>query len=157
MSRFSLRFLVLFLVLTVTLLWPLSVFAQDPRPNTCLPSCYAYNKALPEGDGTEQSPWPTDDLSGLRSKMAAAVQNTPPYYGTLYVTTCDDAQPPTCTAVLYTYDSDGNEESREMGEVPVPDVGVPIPFHYILGFGGLLAVLLVAAGLFLRRRAQQGI
>ena len=159
MSRF--KFLVLFLVLAMTLLWPETAVAEDPNPNTCLPTCYAYNypfNQVPSGvDGTEQLPWYWDKQDDpyadqLRDLVEGSVRGRR-NFGALQVIDCTDADPPECTATLYVYDRGGNETSQSLGEVPIPDVGVLFPVPYILGGGTLLGVLLIGAGIVLRRRA----
>jgi hypothetical protein len=154
MSR--IKFLAPFLILAIALLWPLPVAAQDP--STCLPNCYAYNKAPARSDGTERFPWYWDkandpNATGLRQLVGQAVKGKR-NSGTLEVTDCSDANLTSCTATLYTYARDGSEAAHPLGPVPVPIVGVPLPFPYILGGGILLGVLSVGTGVVLRRRAQ---
>jgi hypothetical protein len=151
MSRVKLLFLLL--VLSIAVLWPVPAAAQEPDPNDCLPACYAYNKAPAGGNGTEQFPWDTTDVGTLRQKMGNAIKGKL-NHGSLLVTNCDDAQPPNCTAVLYTYLRDGSETSRDVGAVPVPDVGVSLPFPHILSSIALLGMLLLGAGVVLRRRVR---
>jgi hypothetical protein len=155
MSR--IKFPALLIVLAMTLLWPLPVAAQDPDPNTCLPSCYAYNGASPGGNGTENYPWLWDkandpDASDLRQKMRAAVENKR-NLGTLLVIDCEGS-PLACTAISYTYARNGNETSQDVGPVPVPPGGVSLPFPYVLAGVALLAIVLIIAGFILRRRIR---
>ena len=155
MSRF--KFLVLLFLMAITFVWPATAAAQDP--STCLPACFAYNLGSSDGDGTEMNPWFWDKVNDpdallLRTAMLEAVEGRRSY-GALQVTDCNDADPPQCTATLYIYDRRGNETSQDLGEVSVPDVGVPLPFFYILIFGALLAAVLIAVGLMVRHRGQQ--
>lgn len=148
---------VLVVVLLAGLLWPTIVLAQNP--NTCLPSCYAWNQAPAGGNGTAMSPWRWNksadpDASSLRNLVLNAVQGKR-NSGTLEVIDCNNARPPKCTATLYSYTRAGGKAVTDVGEVPVPEVGVPIPFHYILGLGGLGALLLIGAGFILRRKTRQ--
>ena len=150
-------------VLAATLLWPQPVAAQDPDPNTCLPACYAYNYPNPSEipstrDGTERLPWLWDKTSdpnanSLRQKVEDAVKHKRDS-GTLLVIDCT-GESLSCTATLYTFRRDGTQRSEDQGPVPVPDVGVPLPFHYILVGILLLGILLIGAGVVLRRRTRR--
>jgi hypothetical protein len=156
MSR---KALALSLVLVAGLLWPVAVLAANPNPNTCLPTCYAWNQAPSGGNGTRMSPWRWDKASDpnalkLRDPVKAAVKGSKYMFGTLQVIDCNDAKPPQCVATLYTVNRAGEWAQMDLGPVPVPEVGVPLPFHYILGLVALVALLLVGAGLLLRRRAH---
>jgi hypothetical protein len=153
MSR--IKWLALFFTLVMALLWPLPAAAQNP--DTCLPACFAYNKARAEGNGTENAPWYWDKANDpgattLRQLVGQAVQGRR-NFGTLQVIDCNDVQPSACTATLYTYTRSGAETSVPLGPVPVPKNGVSLPFPYVLGGGTLLGVMLVATGIVLRRRA----
>ena len=145
-------------VLVLSLLWSLPTAADGPDPNTCLPSCYAYNRAPQGGSGTQWSPWYWDKgadqaASDLRELVGAAVKGRR-NSGTLEVIDCT-ADLTNCTATVYTYTRSGNETSESIGPVPVPDVGVSVPFHYLLGGGAFLGALLVIAGIVLVRRARR--
>lgn len=148
--------LVLSVVLVAGLVWPAAVLAQNP--NTCLPTCYAWNHALSDGNGTAQSPWlweTEDDVDDLVDLMIAAVQGRR-NFGTLQVIECSDANPDQCVATLFTFTRAGGEPViTDLGVVPVPEVGVPLPFYYILIFAAIVAVLLVGVGVLMRRRAHQ--
>jgi hypothetical protein len=146
------------LVLVLSLLWSLPSAAADRDPNTCLPSCYAYNQAPTDGDGTKQFPWKwnkddPNDLSALRDAMARAVENRL-NSATLEVIDCTDDLT-SCTAIVYTYTRSGDETAQPIGEVPVPDVGVSVPFPYFLGGGALLGALLVFVGIVFVRRGRR--
>jgi hypothetical protein len=148
MSR--IKFAVLFLILAMTLLWPAPVAAQDPY--TCLPACFAYNKARPGGNGTQNTPWIWDGSDTLVSLVRDAVKDRL-NKGTLELVSCTDEQPMSCTATLYTFYRDGTEDSKVLEDVPVPETGVALPFPYLLGGGTLLGVMLVATGIVLWRKA----
>ena len=172
MSRVKL--LVPLIVLALSLLWPLAAIAADgPDPITCLPDCYAYDYGAPghtvpsSPDGTVRRPWyidtpkmPESDhpetwvkLNALRSEMGKAVKDR--YYkASLLAIVCSDTQPPNCSATLYTYFRSGTEQFQTLDVVDVPEVGVPLPFSYILSGIALLGVLLVGTGVFLRRRTK---
>lgn len=157
---FRFKFQAMLVALAIFFLWPSIAAAADPNPRDCNYNCYAYNRASFSGDGTEETPWLWDKAndpyaSRLRTIMGQAVRGKRSR-GYLNVTDCTGADQDQCKATLYIYDRNGNETSQ-VGIVSIPDVGVPLPFHFILIFGALLAVLLVAGGLFLRRRTQQAV
>jgi hypothetical protein len=154
MSRF--KFLVLLLIMTVTLIWPLSALAQNP--DTCFPECYVSNYRIPgttdTQDGTNQSPWvaPTEsERTALRQEVAdyASDEGSP---GSLTLITCSSAQATDCAYIVYEYDSEGSEHAQEAKPGIPPEVGVLVPFPYLLGGGLVLGVMLIGLGIVLRRR-----
>jgi hypothetical protein len=72
------------------------------------------------------------------------------YTGYLKLITCREE----CAYVVYEYDETGDETAGEAEPGIPPEVGVPLPFPYILGGGVFLGVLLVGAGIILRRRTR---
>ena len=153
MLRF--RFVALLVVVALTLLWVVPVAAADPDPNTCLPTCYAYNKGQEGWNGTESFPWPSTDVASLITAMKDAAKDKYDF-ATLEVITCNDANPPQCTAILHTfYRNGGDPTSVNLGTVPVPTVGTPLPFPYLLGGGLLVGTLLLGSGIVLGRRARR--
>jgi hypothetical protein len=154
MSRF--KFLVSFLVVATTLIWPLSVLAQSP--DTCFPECYVSNHRIPgttdAQDGTSRSPWvaPTEsERTALRQDVAeyASDEGSP---GSLTLITCSSAQATDCAYVVYEYDAEGNERAQEPKPGIPPEVGVLVPLPYLLGGGLVLGMGLIGLGIFLRRR-----
>ena len=142
------------LVLALSLAWALPVAAADPNPATCLPNCYADNVSPAGGTGTFSSPWRYTDVNALRNLVRDAVVGKRPL-GSLTVTTCDTAQPPKCVAVVYTYTRAGAATVTELGEVPNPTTGVPLPTPFVLGSVALLGALLLAMGMVTRTRLRR--
>ena len=157
MSR--IKFLIQLFVLAVILLWPLPVTAQDSEIDvTCLPNCYASETTLPgkstPGDGTSLAPWIAKDDEeklALRTAVSVAAKDEE-ISASLALITCD-ANGQNCSRILCEYDEDGLESCH--AKASIPDVGVPLPFPYVLGGGVLFGVLLISSGLILRRRARR--
>lgn len=160
------------LVLLAFLVGPLLVAAQVPDPDDieCLtygtqavPICFASDIPLDGspavGDGSASEPWivpDENDRADLRDNVARAVQLEGEIWD-LKIIFCDGI--PGCQYNWYRYTpSDGDlatetvKGSNEPG-LP-PEVGVEIPFPYILGGGLLLGTVLVVAGVILRHRAR---
>jgi hypothetical protein len=147
--------LVLVTVLAVVLLGPASVLAQDITQ--CYPECYASNILIPgtgtAEDGTNTDPFvlPTAaERLVLRQAMAAESAIDGP--GSLTLITC--TSPSQCAYILYEYE-DGQEVAGEPQPGIPPEVGVKLPFPYLLGGGALVGVLLVGVGVVLWRKGRR--
>ena len=156
-------------VLTLILTQSLSVFAADPDPTQCLDEygkCYVSN-TIHAGtnpdieNGTTTSPWiitDTDDENATqpyRDAVSEAVYGGDYDRGALAVIVCDSSG---CTTTWYEYyiDDDGEEATRTWTEPTAPpEVGVNVPFSYLLGGGAFLGVLLIGAGVLLQVRARR--
>jgi hypothetical protein len=157
--------LILPLALTIALLWSLQAAAKDPTPNTCLEldgKCYASNQILPgtrtetDADGTAMAPWPatTDqEMLNLRNAVTNALDNNgygeEPFFFAQII--CDAGG---CQTTWYKYDEEGQEIRHWADPGIPPEVGVSLPFPYILGGGAALGALLIGAGIVLRRKAR---
>ena len=163
MSR--IKHLILPLVLIMALLLPLPVAAEDPTPDTCLSQtskkCYASNQVLAgtdtetDADGTAMAPWlaPTDqDMLDLRNAISEALDDNGYGEGPFYFAEIICYAGGSCKTTWYEYDEDGEEVNRRTDSGIPPEVGVSLPFPYILGGGAFLGILLVGIGVFLRRR-----
>ena len=163
MSR--LRSLVLALALIVVLLWSLPAAAKDLTPNTCLKQggkCYASNQVLAgtrtatDADGTAMAPWlaTTDQaMLDLRNAVSEALEDNGYGEGPFHFAQiiCDVHG---CQTTWYKYNKEGQETKRWTVLGFPPEVGVPLPFPYVLGGGAVLGALLIGAGIALRRRAR---
>ena len=156
MSR--IKFVVIVVMLLVIAIIALPASAASPNPTTCQFNCYASNFGSANGNGTPNRGqlwlYTDPDALSLRTLMRDAVKNKRPS-GILTVYRCANAQVTTCPAVQYTYTFAGNEIATQLGELPVPTTGVPVPASYLLLGGVALAALLLAAGLVLRFRARK--
>jgi hypothetical protein len=141
------------LVIAITWLVPQAAFAGGPDPKTCLPSCYAYNRAPEGGRGTQASPWrlqPSEFLSRVELIADAAFGKTD---ATFTYVECNNKRPPQCTGRRVDFYKTGSWRIVELGPVPVPHNGASLPFPYIVTATGILGALSVMAGAALRRRA----
>jgi len=157
--------LVLALALIVVLLWPLPAAAKDPTPDTCLKldgKCYASNQVLAgtrtgtDADGTKMAPWlaTTDQaMLDLRNAISDALADNGYGKGPFFFiqVICDAGM---CKTTWYEYDKAGDEVRHWTEPGRPPEVGVPIPFPYVLGGGTLLGILLIGAGIVLRCKAR---
>jgi hypothetical protein len=156
---FRAKFLLPALILLMILLQPIPAVAQDRDFSACLPKCYASDTVLTgttsPGDGTSKAPWiaPTEaERSQLRQEMANAVVDSG-RDGTLVLIICQGATQ--CAHALYDYDVEGKERAQEPIPGIPPEVGVNVPFFYILGGGATLGLLLVGGGVLLWLRARR--
>ena len=167
MSR--LKLLVPLIVLAATLTWVLPALAEDPAP--CLTSadkkCAATNNqnlgAGKTRNGTLEAPWlvTADDqmaarLGDVRNGLAAGNYAAGSYFfAEISCPSPTTTSYGTCSTTWFEMDNKGNIlKLRSALGVP-PETGVDVPMPYLLAGGALLAVALIAAGLVLRRRAQQ--
>lgn len=173
-------FSIALLVLLSFLLSPLPVAAQVPDPEDieCLiyatqavPICFASDIVLDGyptvGDGSADAPWVVpneddgveddDDRGDLRRNMARGAQLEGKIWD-LKVILCHNI--PGCQHNWYRYTPSAGDdlatENVQGSNIPMlpPEVGVKLPFPYILGGGLLLGVVLVVTGVILRRRAR---
>ena len=166
MSR--LKLLVPFVVLAATLLWVLPALAEDPTP--CLTSaektCAATNNqnlgAGKTRNGTLQAPWlvtASDQMAARLADVQTGLANGNYAAGSYFFNQISCPSSTTtnygsCSTTVFELDNKGKilKLSTQPG-VP-PTTGVDVPAPYVLIGGALLATVLIAAGLILRRRAQ---
>jgi LPXTG-motif cell wall-anchored protein len=157
------------MVLAATFVWVLPALADDPGP--CLTSadktCAATNNqnlgAGKTRNGTLEAPWlATSDvdmaarLGDVRGGLASGNYAAGSYF--FAEISCPSSTTyyyASCSTTWFEMDNKGNilKLSSQPG-VP-PKTGVDVPMPYLLAGGALLAAALIAAGMVLRRRAQQ--
>jgi hypothetical protein len=160
MSR--IKFVLIVVVLFVIAIGVLPASAASPNPATCQYNCYASNYGSANGNGTlnQGQLWyynsVTDpDAVSLRTLMRNAVMTQHPAGGTLTVYKCTSGQATTCPGVKYAYTANGTETATQLGNLPIPTTGVPVPASYLLLGGVALAAVLLSVGLALRARARR--
>lgn len=150
------------LVLVVALTWPLMTAAQDPT--TCLEAdgkCYVTNAPYlspsPPRNGTSRAPWLVEgpnqdqDILDLRNTISEALSSNGYEGAFLAVIICQESS---CQTTWYEYDRSGEEVDHKIEPGIPAELGVPLPFPFILVGGACLGTLLVGTGILLRRRAR---
>lgn len=155
-----LRFLVLFVVVALALSWVKPVVADDiPDPKTCLPTCFVANQVLAgtntPGSGTAKAPWVISSETDRTKLRTETFVNSVVISGTaasLTAVVCDNAG---CAYTVYNYDATGKITAGEPKPGIPPEIGVPLPFPYLLGGGLVLGAVLIGTGVVLRRRVRR--
>jgi LPXTG-motif cell wall-anchored protein len=171
MSR--LKLLVPLIVLSATLMWALPTLAQAQDPTACLTSadktCAATNNqnlgAGKTRNGTLEAPWlvtTSDEMAARLGDMQRGLATGNYAVASYFFAEISCPSPTTtaygtCSTTWFETDNKGNiVRLRSEPGVP-PKTGVDVPMPYILAGGALLAVVLIAAGFVLRRRAQPAV
>lgn len=158
------------ITLAALLLWPAIVLADDLTPDTCLSldgMCYAANvvldgtDSLTNPDGTAMAPWltPRDGtFTDFRNKITTALQTAGHPYGDgpfYYIAIlCEEPTYEPCSTHYIEYDGNGQKTGDWTDPGIPPEVGVELPFSFLLGGGAVLGGLLLGVGIVLQRKAK---